>query len=46
MTGWELGYKGSVSNKVYVTADFYINSLKDFVTDLLPGVNQARVARE
>src|SRR3954447_26510628 len=42
VTGWELGYKGSVSNKVYVTADFYINSLKDFVTDLLPGVNQAQ----
>lgn len=42
VTGWELGYKGSVSNKVYVTADFYLNSLKDFVTDLLPGINQAQ----
>jgi outer membrane receptor for ferrienterochelin and colicins len=41
VTGWELGYKGSLSNKAYVTADFYINSLKDFVTDLLPGVNPA-----
>ncbi len=37
--GWELGYKGSLSNKLYVTADFYINNLKNFVTDLLPGVN-------
>ena len=37
--GWELGYKGSLSNNVYVTADFYINELTDFVTDLLPGVN-------
>jgi outer membrane receptor for ferrienterochelin and colicins len=39
--GWELGYKGSLSNKVYVTADFYLNDLKNFVTDLLPGVNPA-----
>ena len=37
--GWELGYKGSLSNKLYVTADFYINDLENFVTDLLPGVN-------
>ncbi len=37
--GWELGYKGSLSEKLYVTADFYINDLKNFVTDLLPGVN-------
>jgi outer membrane receptor protein involved in Fe transport len=39
--GWELGYKGSVSNKLYVSADFYINDLENFVTDLLPGVNPA-----
>ena len=39
--GWELGYKGSLSEKLYVTADFYINDLKNFVTDLLPGVNGA-----
>jgi outer membrane receptor protein involved in Fe transport len=39
--GWELGYKGSLSNQVYVTADFYINELENFVTDLLPGVNDA-----
>ena len=37
--GWELGYKGSLSDKLYVTADFYINDLENFVTDLLPGVN-------
>jgi len=37
--GWELGYKGSLSNKVYITADFYINEMENFVTDLLPGVN-------
>jgi outer membrane receptor protein involved in Fe transport len=40
--GWELGYKGSLSNGLYFTADFYINRLEDFVTDLLPGVNQAQ----
>jgi iron complex outermembrane receptor protein len=41
VTGWELGYKGSVSNTLYFTADFYINKLENFVTDLLPGVNPA-----
>jgi outer membrane receptor protein involved in Fe transport len=41
VTGWELGYKGSVSNTLYFTADFYINKLTNFVTDLLPGVNDA-----
>jgi iron complex outermembrane receptor protein len=39
--GWELGYKGSLSDKVYITADAYINRLTNFVTDLLPGVNDA-----
>ena len=42
VTGWELGYKGSLTDKLYVTVDGYINQLKDFVTDLLPGVNQAQ----
>jgi outer membrane receptor protein involved in Fe transport len=42
VTGWELGYKGSLSNNWYFTADFYINELENFVTDLLPGVNQAQ----
>ena len=40
VTGWELGYKGSVGN-FYFTADGYINRLRNFVTDLLPGVNPA-----
>ena len=39
VTGWELGYKGTLGDKVYLTADAYINELTDFVTDLLPGVN-------
>jgi outer membrane receptor protein involved in Fe transport len=37
--GWELGYKGSFSRQVYISADLYINELENFVTDLLPGVN-------
>jgi outer membrane receptor protein involved in Fe transport len=41
VTGWEFGYKGSPSNKAYVSVDLYLNKLKDFVTDLLPGVNPA-----
>jgi outer membrane receptor protein involved in Fe transport len=39
--GWELGYKGSLTNGLYFSADFYINRLENFVTDLLPGVNPA-----
>jgi len=39
VTGWEVGYKGSIGDKVYITADAYINQLRNFVTDLLPGVN-------
>jgi outer membrane receptor protein involved in Fe transport len=39
VTGWEVGYKGSIGDRVYVTADAYINQLRNFVTDLLPGVN-------
>jgi len=41
VTGWEIGYKGTLGDKVYVTADAYINQLRNFVTDLLPGVNPA-----
>jgi iron complex outermembrane receptor protein len=41
VTGWELGYKGTLTDKVYITADAYINTLNEFVTDLLPGVNPA-----
>jgi outer membrane receptor protein involved in Fe transport len=41
VTGWEVGYKGSIGEKVYITVDGYINQLRNFVTDLLPGVNPA-----
>jgi outer membrane receptor protein involved in Fe transport len=39
VSGWELGYKGNLSDNAYVTVDGYINRLTNFVTDLLPGVN-------
>ena len=39
VTGWELGYKGTIGDRVYVTVDGYINRLSNFVTDLLPRVN-------
>jgi outer membrane receptor protein involved in Fe transport len=41
VTGWEVGYKGTLGERVYITADAYINRLRNFVTDLLPGVNTA-----
>jgi len=41
VTGYEIGYKGILGNKVYLTIDAYRNNLKNFITDLLPGVNQA-----
>jgi len=39
--GFEFGYKGELTSKLYVSADVYSNNLKNFVTDLLPGVNGA-----
>ena len=36
---WEFGYKGSFDPKTFVTVDAYLSNIKDFVTDLLPGVN-------
>ncbi|HEY9444135.1 MAG TPA: TonB-dependent receptor, partial [Gemmatimonadales bacterium] len=40
VTGWEWGYKGS-AGKFTFTVDSYVNRMSNFVTDLLPGVNQA-----
>lgn len=37
--GYEFGYKGALSDKIYVTVDIYKNNITNFVTDLLPGVN-------
>ena len=42
VTGWEVGYKGTLADNVYVTVDLYLNRLSNFVTDLLPAVNQAQ----
>ncbi|MCH8143176.1 MAG: TonB-dependent receptor, partial [Gemmatimonadetes bacterium] len=39
VVGWEVGYKGSLADNAYVTVDLYLNKLKNFVTDLLFGVN-------
>ncbi|HET9276342.1 MAG TPA: TonB-dependent receptor [Gemmatimonadales bacterium] len=39
--GLETGYRGDITDKVYVTVDLYFNRIRNFVTDLLPGVNPA-----
>ena len=36
---WEVGYKGALDAKTFVTIDAYMSNIKDFVTDLLPGAN-------
>jgi outer membrane receptor for ferrienterochelin and colicins len=38
----ELGYSGIYGGKVFLTVDLYKSNLRNFVTDLLPGVNQAQ----
>jgi iron complex outermembrane receptor protein len=40
--GFEVGYRGDLSDKVYFTLDGYVNRIRNFVTDLLPGVNPAQ----
>lgn len=40
-TGYEIGYAGDISSRVWVTVDAFYNNLSNFVTDLLPGVNSA-----
>ena len=37
--GFEAGYRGDLTRSVYVTLDAYLNRIRNFVTDLLPGVN-------
>jgi outer membrane receptor protein involved in Fe transport len=37
--GFEAGYRGDLSPTVYFTLDAYVNRIRNFVTDLLPGVN-------
>ncbi len=36
---WELGYKGDLSDRVFVGIDLFFGEIKNFVTDLLPCVN-------
>ncbi|MBI2073918.1 MAG: TonB-dependent receptor [Gemmatimonadetes bacterium] len=36
VTAYELGYKGQLGRRVFVTVDGFFNRLTDFVTDLLP----------
>jgi iron complex outermembrane receptor protein len=38
-TSYEVGYKGQIGRRLFVTVDGYFNRLTDFVTDLLPRVN-------
>jgi iron complex outermembrane receptor protein len=39
ITGYELGYKGILTPDLFVTVDAYLNVIKDFITDLTPGVH-------
>ena len=39
ITSYEIGYSGIFGAKTFVTLDYYQNKTKDFVSDLLPGVN-------
>jgi outer membrane receptor for ferrienterochelin and colicins len=39
ITGYELGYKGIFGKSLFVTVDGYYNILRDFITDLAPGVH-------
>ncbi len=46
INGFELGYKGIFGNSLFLTVDGYYNTLYDFITDLLPGVNPAYRGQE
>jgi len=35
----EIGYKGIVGDRLYLTVDYYQSTLTNFVSDLLPGIN-------
>lgn len=37
--GYEVGYKGNLNDRTWITVDAYFNNITDFVTDLLPGIN-------
>ena len=37
----EAGYVGSIGSRVKLSVDVYRNSMRDFISDLLPGINPA-----
>lgn len=37
--GFELGYKGNITDQLYASVDLFTSTMSRFVTDLLPGVN-------
>lgn len=37
----EVGYRGVVGSRAFVTVDVYRNAVRDFITDALPGLNPA-----
>ena len=39
VTGYEIGYKGEFARRLFVTLDAYLNRKRNFVTDLVRGVN-------
>lgn len=39
VTGVEVGYKGLVGARLYLTADMYYSRVRNLITDLLPGAN-------
>jgi outer membrane receptor for ferrienterochelin and colicins len=41
VTSWELGFKGQLGARAFVTLDLYHSQFSDFVTELLPAVNPA-----
>ena len=41
VTSWEIGYKGQLGERLFLTLDLYHSRLADFVTELLPGANPA-----
>ncbi len=45
ISGFELGYKGIFTKSLFVTVDGYYNILKDFITDLAPGVHPTTPSR-
>lgn len=44
--GFEIGYKGIFGRSLFLTVDSYYNELRDFITDLTPGVNPAYHGQE